>query len=169
LESLPATRSALLREFSADCSKDLNGADDRARRSLDQARTAWAAARDALAAGQPEEAAHQLTMARARLSAAEDDGDAMGDRLRVLRETKADPTAAARATRFKLRDAQLLVVDRGLIKQWGSVLDAQAARIDRAAADLTGPHPDYWSYLQTLHSVDAFVKNVIDRVRGQAR
>ena len=169
LESLPATRSALLREFSADCSKDLTGADDRARRSLDQARTAWAAARNAVAAGQPEEAANQLTVARARLSAAENEGDAMGDRLRVLRETKADPTAAAKATRFKLRDAQLLVVDRGLVNQWGSVLDAQAARIDRAAADLTGPHPDYWSYLQALHSVDAFVKNVIDRVRGGAR
>ena len=169
MESLPATRSALLREFSADCSKDLNGADDRARRSLEQARTAWTAARNALDSGHPEEAADQLTAARARLSAAEDDGDAMGDRLRVLRDTKADPAAAAKATRFKLRDAQLLVVDRGLIKQWGSVLDAQAARVDRAAAELTGPHPDYWSYLQTLHSVDAFVKNVIDRVRGQAR
>ena len=141
LESLPATRSALLREFSADCSKDLNGADDRARRSLERARTAWAAARKALDSGQPEEAANQLTAARASLSAAEDDGDAMGDRLRVLRETKADPTAAAKATRFKLRDAQLLVVDRGLVRQWGSVLDAQAARIDRCRRRSDGPSP----------------------------
>jgi hypothetical protein len=169
LESLPATRSALLREFSSDCSKDLTGADDRARRALDQARKEWAAAQSALDSGQPEPAAQHLATARSELSAAEVDGDALGDRLRVLRATKADPTAAAKATRFKLRDAQLLVVDRGLIKQWGSVLDAQAARIDRATTDLTGPHPDYWSYLQTLQSVDAFVKNVIDRVRGEAR
>ncbi len=169
LESLPATRSALLREFSADCSKDLGGADDRARRALDQARQEWAAAQSALRAGQPEPAAAHLTTARSRLSAAEADGDSMGERLRVLRQTKADPSAAAKATRFTLRDAQLLVVDRGLVKQWGSVLDAQAARMERAAAELTGTHPDYWSYLQTLHSVDAFVKNVIDRVRGEGR
>ena len=169
LESLPATRSALLREFSADCSKDLNGADDRARVALQRARQEWAAAQTALDAGQAEPAANHLNTARAQLTAAENDGDAMGDRLRILRDTKADPAAAAKATRFKLRDAQLLVVDRNLIRQWGSVLDAQAARIDRAAAELTGPHPDYWSYLQALHSVDAFVKNVIDRVRGQAR
>ncbi len=169
LESLPGTRSALLREFSADCSKDLSGSDDRARRALDQARREWAAAQVALDAGQPETAATHLTTARARLSEAEADGDAMGDRLRVLRETRADPAAAAKSTRFKLRDAQLLVVTRGLVKQWGSVLDAQSARIDRAAADLVGTHPDYWSYLQTLKSVDGFVRNVIDRVRGEAR
>lgn len=169
LESLPAARSALLREFSADCSKDLNGVDDRARRALERARNQWAAAQSALDSGRPEQAADQLATARSELTAAEEYGDAMGHRLRVLRETKADPAAAAKATRFKLRDAQLLVVDRDLVKQWGSVLDAQAARIDRATAELTGPHPDYWSYLQTLQSVDAFVKNIIDRVRSGAR
>jgi hypothetical protein len=169
LESLPGTRSALLREFSADCSDDLSGADDRARKSLQDARSQWSAADGALRAGQPEPAADHLTAARAKLSAAETDGDSMGRRLRILRDTRADPVAAAKATRFKLRDAQLLVVDRGLVAQWGSVLDAQSARIERAAADLTGTHPDYWSYLQTLQSVDAFIKNIIDRVRGEAR
>ncbi len=169
LESLPASRSALLREFSSDCSDDLTGADDRARRALEQARKEWAAARSALDSGEPESAADHLAAARSDLSAAEVEGDALGDRLRALRATKADPAAAAKSTRFTLRDAQLLVVDRGLIAQWGSVLDAQAARIDRATAELTGPHPNYWAYLQALHSVDAFVKNVIDRVRGEAR
>ena len=136
---------------------------------MDQARQEWAGAQAALRTGAPESAANHLTSARALLTTAESDGDAMGDRLRVLRETRADPAAAAKATRFKLRDAQLLVVDRGLVPAWGSVLDAQAARIERAANDLTGSHPDYWSYLQTLRSVEAFVKNVIDRVRGEAR
>ncbi len=169
LETLPTTRSALLREFSVDCSKDLNGADDRARKSLQDARGEWAAAETALRAGQPEPASHRLTTARSRLSAAEHDGDSLGERLRILRATRQDPVAAAKTTRFKLRDAQLLVVDRGLVRQWGSVLDAQSARIDRATAELTGTHPDYWSYLQTLQSVEAFVKNIIDRVRGEAR
>lgn len=169
LDSLPVTRSALLREFSADCSNDLGGADDRARSALDEARRDWAAAQSALEANQPESAAGHLTAARARLSAAEADGDAMSERLRVLRETRDDPAAAAKLTRFKLRDAQLLVVGRGLTAQWGSVLDAQAARIERAAAELTGTHPDYWSYLQTLQSVEVFVRHVIDRVRGESR
>ena len=168
LESLPATRSALLREFSAACSRDLTGADDRARRALEQARGEFAQAQSALTAGEPEPASQHLTTARARLATAESEGDAMGDRLRVLRATSADPAAAAKATRFKLRDAQLLVVDRKLVPQWGSVLDAQSDRIERAAADLVGTHPDYWTYLQTLQSVDAFVKNIIDRVRGEA-
>lgn len=169
LESMPAHRSALLREFSADCSKDLNGADDRARRALEQARTAWAAADRGLRGGQLEDAAEHLTAARAQLTSAEHESDSLADRLALLRKTKADPAAAAKATRFKLRDAQLLVVDRGLVPQWGSVLDAQAARIDRAAAELSGTHPDYWAYLQALHAVEAFVKNVVDRVRAQAR
>lgn len=169
LGSLPATRSALLREFSTDCSKDLKGADERAQRALAQAQEEWVAARKALDDGHPEPAAHHLTTARSRLTAAEADGDAMGDRLRLLRQTKADPAAAAKSIRFKLRDAQLLVVDRGLVKQWGSVLDAQAARIERAAAELTGTHPNYWTYLQALESVESFVRNVIDRVRGEAR
>lgn len=169
LESMPAHRSALLREFSADCSKDLNGADDRARRALDRARAEWDAADRTLRGGKLEEAAEHLATARSQLTAAEHDGDSLGDRLALLRRTKADPVAAAKATRFKLRDAQLLVVDRGLVPQWGSVLDAQAARIDRAAADLTGTHPDYWAYLQALQAVEAFVKNIVDRVRAQAR
>lgn len=168
LESLPATRSALLREFSTACSRDLGGADDQARRALDQARGEFAQAQTALTAGQPESASHHLTTARSRLSAAESEGDSMGERLRVLRATRTDPAAAAKSTRFTLRDAQLLVVDRGLVAQWGSVLDAQSERVERAASELTGTHPDYWSYLQTLRSVDAFVKNVIDRVRGEA-
>lgn len=169
LDSLPATRSALLREFSVDCSKDLNGADDRARKSLQDAGGDWSAAQTSLHAGQPEPASQRLATARSKLSAAENDGDSLAERLRILRATKTDPAAAAKNTRFKLRDAQLLVVDRGLVAQWGSVLDAQSARIERAAADLTGTHPDYWSYLQTLNSVEAFLRGVIDRVRGQAR
>ena len=59
------------------------------------------------------------------------------------------------------------MVNRGLVKEWGSVLDAQVARIDRAEADLVGPHPNYWAYLQVLASVETFVKGVVERVRGE--
>lgn len=167
LEGLPQTRSALLREFSAACSKDLSGADDRARQALAHGRSEWVAASRSAESGDLEQASAQLTGARSQLAAAQSEADSLIERLRLLRATKADPGAAAKATRFKIRDAQLLVVDRGLIAKWGSVLDAQADRIEQAAADLGGTHPDYWSYLQTLHSVEAFVSNVVDRVRGE--
>lgn len=169
LESLPATQSALLREFSADSSKDLDGSGERARSDLARARTQWHQAEEALADGQPEQAADHLAGARAALAAAEGAHSALTERLRKLRETKADPKAAAKSTRFRLRDAQLLVVNRSLIKEWGSVLDAQGARIDRAEAELTGPHPNYWAYLQALSAVEAFVKGVVERVRGEIR
>ncbi len=169
LAALPATRSALLREFSARCSSDLDGADDRARAATERAREQWSAADRARQDGRLESAAEHLATARTQLAAAEADEHAMVERLRLLRQTKADPEGAAKATRFTLRDAQLLVVDRQLVPQWGSVLDAQAARIDRAAAELTGSHPDYWAYLQSLRSVETFVKGVVDRVRHQAR
>ena len=169
LAALPANRSALLREFSADCSKDLDGADDRARRALDHAKQELAAAEQAQRAGQLEAAFEHLTTARAQLGSAEADEKSLAERLSVLRATKADPVAAAKTTRFKVRDAQLLVVDRGLVQQWGSVLDAQSQRVERAAAELVGTHPNYWAYLQALQSVEAFVKTIVDRVRAQAR
>jgi hypothetical protein len=169
LEQLPATRSALLREFSAANAADLTGTDAAAQRELEQARTDIAAADRTLADGDPEGASELLQQARSHLATAEAGQKALTDRLRLLRETRDDPGAAAKTTRFKLRDAQRLVVDRNLIKEWGSVLDAQSDRIDRAVADLSGPHPDYWGYLQALAAVESFVKGVIDRVRAEIR
>ena len=169
LSTLPDTRSAVLREFSAECSRDLIGSDERARQNLERAQTQWSAARTALEAGAPEEAVERLTSARALLTEAETAADAWTDRLALLRATQTDPDAAARSTRFRLRDAQLLVVDRGLVKEWGSVLDAQLARIDRARAELTGTHPDYWTYLTALGRIEAFIVGVIDKIRADRR
>lgn len=169
LSSLPQTQSALLREFSADSTKDLTGVDRRAQAGLDQARAEWEEAGKTLQAGKAEQAADHLARAREHLSAAEADASALTERLRLLRETKADPQQAAKQARFKVRDAQLLVVGKGLVPQWGSVLDAQVERIDRAVADLVGPHPNYWAYLQTLDAVESFVRDVVDRIRGELR
>jgi hypothetical protein len=169
LGQLPATRSALLREFSAANTADLTGTDARAQRELELARGQIDAAARTLDGGDPEGASELLQQARSHLATAEAGQKALTDRLRVLRETRDDPVAAAKNTRFRLRDAQRLVVDRNLIKEWGSVLDAQSDRIDRAVADLSGPHPDYWGYLQALAAVESFVKGVIDRVRAEIR
>ena len=119
------------------------------------------------ASGDPEAALRLVTSARAKLTEAEQLVDAVTDRLRLLREVRSDPAAKANAVRFRLRDAQRLVVSRGLVPEWGSVLDAQVDRIDRITEQLTGRHPDYWTYLQSLDSVGEFVSGVVTRIRHQ--
>ena len=107
-----------------------------------------------------------MTQARQHLSDAEQLVDAVTDRVRLLRAVKADPKETENKVRFKLRDAQQLAINRGLVAEWGSVLDAQLARIDRAGSALTGAHPDYWSYLQDLDAISDFIAGVIERMRS---
>ena len=68
---------------------------------------------------------------------------------------RADPGKLAADARFVLRDAQRLVVDRGLVKRFGPILDAQSVRLQNAQDRLTGVHPDYWLYLSELRGVRA--------------
>ena len=86
----------------------------------------------------------------------------------VLRGVLADPAEMEKRVRFRLRDAQHLVVARDLVGEWGSVLDAQVARIDRIVAGLSGRHPDYWRYHQELEQVAAFIGTIVERVRRKA-
>ncbi|RIJ79165.1 hypothetical protein D1871_00115 [Nakamurella silvestris] len=164
---LAETNSALLREFSAASSRDLSANIGLARQHLAEGEQDWQAARDLLGRGDAEQALARLHDARNHLAESETAARALTDRLDALREVKADPEGAVKKVRFKIRDAQRLVVDRGLIPEWGSVLDSQMARLDRAVDGLTGVHPDYWSYLSELGAITAFVSGVVDRVRGQ--
>ena len=63
--------------------------------------------------------------------------------------------------------AQLLAVQKQQVHRWGSVLDAQHARVERAIADLERVHPDYWQYLQTLADIDRVIADAVDRMRGR--
>ena len=161
--------STLLREFNVASSADLSDNESASARHIEQAEEDLAAARAAASAGNPEQALEYVAQARAHLSDAEELVDAVTDRVDLLRKVKADPVAREQSVRFRLRDAQQLAVNRGLVAEWGSVLDAQLARIDRASAALTGTHPDYWSYLQDLDSISAFITGVVDRMRASAR
>ncbi|MBY6539240.1 hypothetical protein HQ325_11210 [Rhodococcus sp. BP-349] len=168
-EYIAPAYSALLREFVAASSDDLSRARENcethmveAARDIDDAATA----RDG---GDPEEALDRITAARQHLSDAEADIEAVTGRLARLREVRDDPGAVDRRVRFRLRDAQLLAVDRGLVAEWGSVLDAQLARIERAAEALGTGRPDYWAYLRELDSVEDFISGVVDRIRGRQR
>ncbi|MFD6390551.1 hypothetical protein [Nocardia sp. NPDC060259] len=157
--------SALLREFSAASSADLTNNERESRRGIDAADAALVGARVAAADHDPETALDLTATARQHLAEAEQLVDAVTRRLELLREVRADPDAHARTVRFRLRDAQMLAVDRGLVGEWGSVLDAQAERLDRINSGLTGRHPDYWAYVSELDTVAAFIAGVVERIR----
>ena len=166
-EQMGPTRSALLREFSAACSNDLVDNDRVAAAAAAAAEQQLHAARAEITAGRPEAALAHCANAREHLRDADDAVDAVTDRLRSLREVRENPGQVADRVRFRLRDAQQLAMQRELVAEWGSVLDAQVDRIDRACAALEGVHPDYWTYMSDLEAIDRFIIGVVDRMRGR--
>ncbi|MEH3156444.1 MAG: hypothetical protein PGN29_14270 [Gordonia paraffinivorans] len=167
-ERLPDAYSALLREFSAACSEDVVGDDRRGREALARADDHIRAAA-ASADSDPDAAASEITAARDDLARAEGFVDGVTHRLELLRSVRDDPGAVERRTRFAIRDAQLLAVDRRLVARWGSVIDAAARRVDRAVEGLTGRHPDYLAYVRELDSVADFVADVVAKMKSGAR
>ncbi|MGO4645843.1 hypothetical protein AB4305_12860 [Nocardia sp. 2YAB30] len=166
-EGIAPAFSALLREFNAASSADLADNERESQRAIDAADAALSRARAAAAEDNPEFALDLTTSARGFLAEAEQKVDAVTKRLAVLRDVRSDPQEQAKAVRFRLRDAQMLAVSRGLVAEWGSVLDAQAARIDRISETLSGRHPDYWAYVAELDAVTQFIAGVVDRMRKQ--
>lgn len=160
-------RSALLREFSAACSDDLIGNDRIAADAASAAEEELRAARAEITSGRPESALARCAQAREHLRTADDAVDAVTERLRALRDVRANPAQVADKVRFRLRDAQQLAVQRDLTDAWGSVLDAQVDRVERACAALDGVHPDYWTYVTDLEAIDRFIIGVVDRMRGR--
>ncbi len=167
-QDLTETRSALLREFSAACSADLVDNDKVAARESAAAESLLADAGRRLREGTPDLALEDVATARDHLDTADAAVNAVNERLRTLRDTRTDPGAVAERTRFALRDAQLLAVQKQQVHRWGTVLDAQHARIERAIAELERVHPDYWKYLQTLADIDRTIADAVDRMRGRA-
>ncbi|WP_309234644.1 hypothetical protein [Nocardia sp. XZ_19_385] len=167
-ERLDPAFSSLLREFNAASSADLANNGRESQRDMDAAAAALEKARAAMAENNPELALELTSAARGNLAEAERQVDAVTKRLALLRAVRADPQDKVKAVRFRLRDAQMLAVSRGLVAEWGSVLDAQVDRIDRITESLTGRHPDYWAYVTELDAVTAFIAGVVDRMRKQA-
>jgi hypothetical protein len=167
-ERMPEAYSALLREFSAACSADLIGDDRRSAEDLVRASAEIDTAATTLESD-PEASLAAVKRARKVLTDAEELVDGVTDRLNELRDVRRDPPAAAGRVRFQIRDAQLLAVNLGLVKQWGSVLDAQVLRVDRAVAALTGRHPDFWGYLVDLRTISDFVTGVVSKMKDEAR
>ncbi|MEV6138651.1 hypothetical protein AB0L63_21835 [Nocardia sp. NPDC051990] len=167
-DRLAPAYSELLREFNAASSADLANNGQESQRAIEAADAALVRARVAAAENNPESALDLTTSARGYLTEAEQLIDAVTKRLTLLREVRENPQERAKAVRFRLRDAQMLAVSRGLVGEWGSVLDAQVDRIDRITENLSGRHPDYWAYVAELDTVAEFVGGVVDRMRKQA-
>jgi hypothetical protein len=161
--------SALLREFNAASSADLTNNEKQAMALIGQAEAELARALNAISVHNPELALESTTSARTLLAEAEHDVDAVTNRLSMLRDVRANPAEREKAVRFRLRDAQMLAVGRGLTAEWGSVLDAQIDRIDRIAGALTGRHPDYWAYVTELDAVAAFIAGAVDKIRNERK
>ncbi|WOC12317.1 hypothetical protein [Gordonia sp. MP11Mi] len=164
LDKIPDVVSALLREFSSECSADLMSTPDEVRADLAAAATELGRARSRLA-GAPDESLAAAEDARTRLAHADEALDRAFDRLADLREVRRDPVEASAQVRFRVRDAQHFALGHGLERDWGSVLDAQSDRIDRAGTTLERIHPDYWSYLTQLRAVDRRITEIIGRMR----
>ncbi len=163
---MPDALSALLREFSTDCSKDLRDNQRAVDGHLTEARDDIEQARRHVRTD-PDVAITDAERARDHLDEAQRAVDQVLDRLRTLRDVRADPAGHERKVRFRLRDAQQFAVNNSLVDDWGSVLDAQGDRIDRARTTLGRIHPDYWAYWTELRAVDARITEIIDRMRGQ--
>jgi hypothetical protein len=165
-EQIEPTMSALRREFSEPCSRDLTGSEARIREAIAEADVAIAEAGRNAEAGDWDAAADQVTAARSALSRAEDRHEAVTGRLAELRAVRADPGKFAADTRFVLRDAQRLVTDRRLVREFGPILDAQSVRLQNAQDRLTeGVHPDYWLYLTELRGITERVRAVVAEAR----
>jgi hypothetical protein len=160
--------SALRREFAEPCSRDLTDAEAAARAAIADAEHAAADAGSLADAGHWDEAADRVAAARSALARAEERHDAVVDRLAALRDVRADPARHAADTRFVLRDAQRLVVDRDLVGVFGPILDAQAVRLENAQQRLSGVHPDYWFYLTELRGIRERVRDVVAQARSTA-
>ncbi len=159
--------SALLREFNAASSADLVDNERESQQAIESANADLDRALAAAAENNPERALELTTSARRSLTEAEQKIVAVTKRLTLLREIESGSQEPAEDVRFRLRHAQMLAVSRGLVGEWGSVLDAQAARIDRIGETLSGRHPDYWAYVRELEAITEFIGGVVDRMRKQ--
>jgi hypothetical protein len=161
--------SLLLREFPATSSNDLTSNERRAAADIEAAREVLDRAQAAVAQGRPEDALELTATARQHLARADDLVDAVADRLALLRRLRADPAEKERRVRFELRDAQRLAVSAGVVQAWGSVLDAQVARIDRIVDQIKVSRPDLWAYSQALDEVSRFIDTTVNKIRKDLR
>lgn len=166
LDTVRPAVSTLLKEFPAASSADVVHTETAAREHIDSAAALFARAQTH---ADPEQTLALAKQTRSTLAQADQLIDAAPNRLRLLRDLRADPKQPAEKTRFMLHDAQMYAVGRGLTQQWASVLDAQLQRIKTLENTLNTAHPDYWAYANGLDKVNDFIQSVVTKMRGTTR
>lgn len=159
--------SELRRRFSAPCWEDLQQVPEQASRSVKQAEEKLREARTARDEQRWADATSQLATVRALLNSTDEAVKTAGERLRRLDEVSFDHTREVERTRFAIRDAQRLAMTGRNTPdpRHARPLDDAVARVDRAVASLTGPHPDYWHLLTELDAVKETVQQTVERIR----
>lgn len=163
------TLRQLRRRYSQQCWQDLTGAEQSINDAIERARERIAEAGAAASRHDPAQARRALTAARTELSAADRRAAAVTGRLADLDAAAADPAGPAQAARFAVRDAQKLAVSGpgGVAPHHARTLDSLVARLETAAARLTGPRPDYWAYLKELDAVRTAARDVVSMIRAE--
>ncbi|GIJ50869.1 hypothetical protein Val02_77550 [Virgisporangium aliadipatigenens] len=170
-ERLPATLSALRREFVAAAYADVEGSPAEADRLLSAARERIAAAERESTRQHWPSARAEVAAAREALDAASHAVDAVTRRLAALEELKRDPREPVRRTRFAVREAQRLFVFLGqnVDRKYAPQLDSLVRRIGAAEEALEAPHPDYWRVDRDLARIRDETAAVVSAMRGVPR
>lgn len=169
LERMREDLAALRREFSLANFADLDAGEDDVRRHLAEARTKLTDFDRLVEAGADWGLPLRLLdEGRAAVDAAKALVDGPGDRLETLRAVKADPEQVLGKARFRLRDAQMLVVQSP--KPGGETvaraLDTLAVQLDGLRSGLQAPHPDYWRLVAETDRITTAVRDQVDRYRN---
>jgi hypothetical protein len=170
-ESIPADMRTLRREFSTGNWRDLEGQETRVIKLILAIAEPLARFEDALAAQRWDESLGALDETETALARSDHAIDARRDRLRTLGEFRVDPKSRLNKARFAIRDAQMLVMRsaEGALAPYAGQLDALVRRVEKTEPELVGVHPDYWSVITELDSVQQAVKELVGRYRAKSR
>jgi chromosome segregation ATPase len=166
-ERISTDLHALRTGFTERSWADLTGAEDELAEHLAVSARTLRVAEEAQAAGRWDAFVAAVGTADQELAAAKNVVESVSSRRRELEEVKADPAAEMANARFKVRDAQRLVM-RGRDappQPWAARLDALSARLDRAEESITRVHPDYWGYLTEVRAVVQATAVVVSEFR----
>ncbi|TDD76791.1 molecular chaperone DnaJ [Actinomadura rubrisoli] len=169
VEPVRQAMKVLLRGYSQSCWHDLRGAPEAIEAALTRARERLNEASAFTSRTEWKQAQQSLTAARTELNAADRRAGQVTGRVSELKAVAADPSKPAERVQFAIRDAQRLAMAQpgGAAPQHARTLDSLVARLENAPKRLTGPHPDYWSYLQELESIKTAAGDVVTRIRSE--
>ncbi|MFC5906319.1 hypothetical protein [Streptacidiphilus monticola] len=161
--------SELRRRFSAACWQDLQHVPQQAADAVRSARARIDEAEKARNEQRWNDASLVLGNTRTMLNTTDASVAAVHERLAALNEVQRDADAVIERARFAVRDAQRLAMAGRSAPdpRHAQPLDAAVARIDRAAAALTGRHPDYWALLTELNAAKETAATVVRMIREE--